>query len=303
MTTPPTAMNPAAGVPLPHETTIAIPPDSYVDWPAVLAGTAIALAISALLLMFGASIGLSLTSPWAGEGASATTIGIAATVWFALVHIYSVGVGGYLAGRMRPRSANLKRDEVSFRDGANGLVVWALAIVIGLFVATSTISSVTRTATGAAASVASAVAPLAQQTVDLTFAQVAQGGDQPNAAATPNAAGQQPATLTADERERVVAALQRALVQGEFAAQDRAYLEAMMVRKTGVTPEQAKARLDEAVKPAIQSAKETADEVRKATALTGFLGAFVMLLSGLAAFWAGSMGGAHRDDHTFDRDV
>lgn len=301
MTTPPTAMNPAVGVPLPPETTVAIPPDSYIDWPAVLAGTALALATSALLLMFGASIGLSVTSPWAGEGASVETIGIAAAIWFALVHIYAVGVGGYLAGRMRPRASNLKRDEVSFRDGANGLVVWALAIVIGLFVATSTISSVTRTATGAAASVASAVAPLAQQTVDLTFAQVAQG-EQPNAAATPNTAGQQPA-LTDDERERVVAALQRALVQGEFAARDRAYLEGMMVRKTGVTPEQAKARLDEAVKPAIQSAKETADEVRKATALTGFLSALVMLLSGLAAFWAGSMGGAHRDDVTFERDV
>jgi hypothetical protein len=50
---------------------------SYVDWAAILAGGIFALAISFLLIEFGASLGLSLTSPYGGEGVSAAWLAIA----------------------------------------------------------------------------------------------------------------------------------------------------------------------------------------------------------------------------------
>ena len=44
---------------------------SFVEWGAVLAGAVLAVAISFVLLTFGAAIGLSATSPWPNSGVSA----------------------------------------------------------------------------------------------------------------------------------------------------------------------------------------------------------------------------------------
>lgn len=52
----------------PHPTQIAPPQQglavpSYIDWAAILAGAVFALAVSFVLISFGAGLGLSLTSP------------------------------------------------------------------------------------------------------------------------------------------------------------------------------------------------------------------------------------------------
>jgi len=59
---------------------------SYIDWAAILAGAVFALALSILLMSFGASLGLSLTSPYEGEGLSAVWATIAVGIWFAWVN-------------------------------------------------------------------------------------------------------------------------------------------------------------------------------------------------------------------------
>ena len=48
---------------------------SYVDWPAIFAGTALAVALSFVLLTFGSAIGLSVASFEPGEGVSLRWIG------------------------------------------------------------------------------------------------------------------------------------------------------------------------------------------------------------------------------------
>lgn len=265
--------------------------DSFVDWQSIIAGTLIALAISILLITFGTSIGLSVTSATSNDSASVTTISLAGAVWFALVHFHAIGAGSYIAGRLRPRAARLDNDEVTFRDGANGLVVWALSIVVGVMIASSAISTAAKIATGIASNTAAAVVQVAEQSADQAFATT----NANSTSATP--------VLTENERKRVVAALQRGLEEGQLTDRDRAYLENMLVRKTGVTPEQAKERFDEVVKPAAKQAATAVEDVRQATALTGFWSVFVMLLSGLAAWWAGAFGGSHRDELALDRDV
>jgi hypothetical protein len=49
---------------------------SGVSWAAITAGAVATAALSLLLLAFGAGIGLSSISPWAGSGVSATTFKI-----------------------------------------------------------------------------------------------------------------------------------------------------------------------------------------------------------------------------------
>src|SRR5262245_29004472 len=104
---------------------------SYLDWGPVLGGAIAAAAISFLLLTFGGAIGLSLTSPWPYAGASALAVTVAVGWWTVMVQIGSFAAGGYLAGRLRSRQEDSAIDEVRFRDGAHGFMVWALGILVG----------------------------------------------------------------------------------------------------------------------------------------------------------------------------
>src|SRR6202166_3417545 len=103
---------------------------SGVSWPAVIAGAFVAAALSLILLALGAGLGFSSVSIWSNVGASASTIGIAAVLWLIVMQIISSSMGGYLAGRLRTKWANIHTDEVYFRDTAHGFLAWAVAFVI-----------------------------------------------------------------------------------------------------------------------------------------------------------------------------
>lgn len=135
---------------------------SCIDWAAILAGGVVALAMSFLLISFGAGLGLSLTSPYHGEGVSAAWLAIAAGIWFAWVMVSGFGAGGYLCGRMRRRARDAIGDEVVARDGTHGLMVWATGALVSTVLAATGMggllgagSSAVGTATDIAAEVAS----------------------------------------------------------------------------------------------------------------------------------------------------
>src|ERR1035438_3328475 len=89
---------------------------SGVSWAAVIGGGFVTAALSLILLALGAGLGLSSVSPWSNIGASTSTIGTAAILWLILMQIISSSMGGYLAGRLRTKWANIHTDEVYFRD-------------------------------------------------------------------------------------------------------------------------------------------------------------------------------------------
>jgi len=101
---------------------------SAVDWGAILAGVAVATAISFVMAAFGSGVGLSLASPY--EGASPLTHAIALALWVLWVTVASYAAGGYVCGRLRRRVIDMPREEAEVRDGAHGLVVWATAMII-----------------------------------------------------------------------------------------------------------------------------------------------------------------------------
>lgn len=108
-------------------------PGSYLEWGPVFGGAAVALAITMLLTQFGAGIGLSAASDATLEGGGASWNPFIAGLWLVLVALASASAGGYLAGRMRTRAYDATEDEVEFRDGAHGLVVWAVSGVVAMF--------------------------------------------------------------------------------------------------------------------------------------------------------------------------
>jgi len=105
-------------------------PHSAVSWSAVLAGAAVAAALSVALFALGAGLGLASVSPWAASGVSMTTFGILTGAWFLAVQLFAPGVGGYLAGRLRTTWTSVHTDEVYFRDTAHGFLVWAVSAVV-----------------------------------------------------------------------------------------------------------------------------------------------------------------------------
>ena len=113
---------------------------SAVSWGAIIAGAFAAAAFSFALFALGAGIGLASVSPWGGLP-SPTTFGVMTGAWLIAIELFALGLGGYLAGRLRTRWSGVHSDEAFFRDTAHGLLVWALASVIGIALFTSVLSS------------------------------------------------------------------------------------------------------------------------------------------------------------------
>lgn len=108
---------------------------SYVDWPAIFGGAVLAGAISLVLITFGAAVGLSLTSPYEGEGMSLIWYTVAVGLWAVWVQVTAFGAGAYLTGRMRRRIGDATEHEVDVRDGAHGMLVWATGVLLSAIVA------------------------------------------------------------------------------------------------------------------------------------------------------------------------
>jgi hypothetical protein len=268
---------------------------SYIDWPGVFVGVIVASALSWLLLTFGSAIGFASVSPYTATAKTGAALTLAAAAWFALTQIYSIAMGGYIAARLRPRHSVVESDEVAFRDGVTGLTVWGLAIVIGLVLAGMVAYGAARTGAqlaGAAVGAAASQGDDAAYTVDRLL--------RPNAPGqAPAGQAQAPAGQAADDnatRQQVGRILANALTKGEMPQADKDYLGQVIAARTGVSPEDAQRRLTEIYDQAKAAALEAADKARKATALAGFWTVFIMFAAGLTAWWAGTVGGAHRDD-------
>lgn len=129
---------------------------SYVDWPAILAGAVVASAIAFVFTTFGAAIGLTLASPYEGEGSALAAL-IAVGVWMLWTTISSFMAGGYIAGRMRRRIDAASSDEVAVRDGIHGLAVWGAAIFLGVFILGTSVDTAVQATTETATAVATVV--------------------------------------------------------------------------------------------------------------------------------------------------
>src|SRR5476651_1874640 len=108
-----------------------------VSWAAVTAGAVVSCALTFVLLAFGIGLGLSVVSPWADSGVSATTFKVGTGLYLIVVAMLSSSIGGYLAGRLRTKWTGVHSDEVFFRDTAHGFLAWAFATVLSAAVLAS----------------------------------------------------------------------------------------------------------------------------------------------------------------------
>ncbi len=131
---------------------------SGISWAAIVGGGVAAAAMAMLLAVLGAGLGLVSVSPWPGQGASPATITAGVVIWSIIVEVAAFGIGGYLAGRLRTKWANIHGDEVFFRDTAHGLITWALGTLVGFALVTAAAGHVVRGSAEVGAAAAGGIA-------------------------------------------------------------------------------------------------------------------------------------------------
>lgn len=260
---------------------------SYVDWPAIFGGIVLASAISLVLLTFGAALGLSL-STLGTSGGVPVIMAICATLWLLWVQVSSFMAGGYLTGRMRRRFYNVTPHESDVRDGAHGLLVWGGALVIGAIIAVSGVGAAA-TALGNAVGTATIAASSATDN-GVTKDPNAYFVDSLFRSDRPDQAG--------DSRAEVMRILANAGME-PVPADDRAYITRIVAQDTGMSQDEAEARVNQVMTKVEQAKADTikaAEAARKIGIIAAFLTAASLLVSAAGAYWAAGMGGRHRDE-------
>lgn len=123
--------------------------NSRVDWGAILAGAVLTTAVALILLTFGAGLGLSVTSPYEGEGMRPALYALGAGLWLLWVHLVSFTIGGYVAARLRARQPDANEHEVDVRDGLHGLLTWGVGVIAAAVIAMAGIGGAAATAENA----------------------------------------------------------------------------------------------------------------------------------------------------------
>jgi hypothetical protein len=265
----------------------------YIEWGPIVGGALLAAALSFVLLTFGTAIGLSATSPWPNVGLSGKVIASLAIFWVLAQQIGAFLAGGYIAGRMRTRWAETPQSEAEFRDGLHGGLVWALGIVIGAVLFVATAGAVARTGAEVAGKAAvSAVSSTTNPMDALLDTLLRPAAQQPAAAGAPAAPGARAAASPEAARATIGRLLVRSVASGSVSNDDRSYLAQLVSQQTGLSQQEAEAR----VNAAFNAAREAADKARRAAILTGLVTAISLIVSFGAAWWAALKGGQHRDN-------
>ena len=251
-----------------------------VSWAAVTAGAIASLALSLLLLSFGAGMGFAIVSPWGNSGVSATTFQIGTGLYFVVMAMISSALGGYLAGRLRNRWIGVASAEVLFRDSAHGFLAWALASVLGAILLASPASSLI----GASLSGATqAAANSAQSSPMNRYVDVLLRPENPSSQGQQN---------PSDTRAEMVRLFTASFKDGnDLGAADRTYVAKVVSARTGLNQQDAEKRVTDVVtqiKADMDKARKAAMQVAIWLTLSLFIGAFCAAL-------AATEGGGLRD--------
>ena len=254
---------------------------SYVDWPAIFAGSVVAVAIGLLLATFGAALGLSAIT-LDGTDDSSTLELILTGLWLVLTLVAAYLAGGYIAGRMRRRVEAADKDEVTARDGINGLVVWGLGTIVTAMLVANVVSFTATTAGNVAAGAGQAVGAVTQA-AGTAVGGLASGVANAAGAVVPNDVQNDPtdflsnqllrpaqvdptAAEPAELAQQTASIVANAYRTGEVSDADRAYLASAVAARTDLTQPQAEARVDQVITDAQDARQQAADAIETAKA-------------------------------------
>jgi len=270
---------------------------SGVSWPAIFAGAVAAAAVSIMLLIFGAGLGLSSVSPWPHDGVSVTTFTVLAAIWLVIVQWVSSALGGYMAGRLRTKWTAVHTDEVFFRDTAHGFLAWGLATVLVAGFLTLGSGSAVSTGTQMAANNATATTANNYYVNELFRQDV--GGNGGSAATENNGSAAMVTGLSdRDVRSQASVILAQSAMTGTASQADNAYLVQLVSGRTGLAPAYAQSRVNQVLaqqQADLTKAKQVADAARKTSAKAAIFTFVSLLIGAFIASVSGAIGGRLRD--------
>lgn len=247
------------------------------QWSAIIAGAVGASALAFVLHTFAGAIGFSVssTAPTWRDASWALVLG--SGLYLVLMALASYGFGAYLAARLRAPATGAA-DDIEFRDGMHGLIVWALATLITGLIALSAVQSVPRLAAPSGASSTSVAGEnLLAYDLDRLFR-----SDRRPQGLEGNM------TFTRAEAGRIL--LTGSSHRG-IQADDRAYLVRLVSTLTGLAPADAERRVADVV----ARANENISRARAAAVILAFMIGAAALLGAMAAWFAACAGGRQRD--------
>jgi hypothetical protein len=268
---------------------------SAVAWPAIFGGAFGAIAVSLMLLIFGASLGLASVSPMSEANPSPMIFTIITVIWMIIVQWIASGFGGYLTGRLRAKFTGMHGDEVFFRDTAHGFLSWAVATLITVTFLASTMASVAGAGVTAASAVAGgAAAGAASQAED-------DRGDSDNYVLDTLFRSDRASAGNSEEtRGETARILANGIMSDQFPPEDRAYLAKVVARQANVSQAEATERVNKVIaqgQDAKAQAKKAVNDARKAGAFLSLFTFLSMLVGAFIASVAAALGGRERDTY------
>ena len=248
----------------------------FLQWSPIVLGAFAATALSSVLLAFGATIGLGISSTAPTWRDASAALAILSGLYLIIQAVLSFGVGGYIAGRTRISTSPQAAAETENADGVHGLGVWAVAVVMGAILATLIgAATVNRTPSLRSAAQASAAEPLLSYELDRLF----------------RAGRRAPNTDLSAERAEAGRILLTSSSHSGLSADDRTYLIQQVGALTGLAAPEAERRVDNVV----ATAKTAIARSRRSSIIVAFSVATAILLGVVAAWAAACAGGRHRD--------
>lgn len=249
----------------------------YLQWSPILLGAFAATALSFVLVTFGASVGLGVTSASPTWRDASAALWILSGIYLILQAILSFGLGGYVTGWVRtPAAPGGPVEHTEQADGLHGLAVWALAVVMGAVLATLLgAATLSRSPAGATSARTSAAEPLLSYELDRLY----------------RAGRRVPTTDLSSERAEAGRILLTSSSHDGMNTDDRTYLIQQVAGATGLAATDAERRVD----TVIANAKTAIARSRRSTIILAFSVATAILLGAIAAWAAACAGGRHRD--------
>ena len=251
-------------------------PSRYLSWTPIILGALVATALSSILLAFGVTIGLGVSSTAPTWRDASAALWILSGLYLILQAALSFGVGGYIAGRTNVGLAALDTAEIEQRDGLHGLAAWALAVVLGVALAAFIGSArLTRPNSNGSSARTSAAEPLLSYEIDRLFRPLRRAAN----------------VDLLQERAEAGRILLTSSSHSGMSSEDRSYLAQLVAANTGLAGAEAEKRVD----AAIATSQASIAKSRRSSVILAFSVAAAILLGAVIAVAAASVGGSHRD--------
>jgi hypothetical protein len=252
-------------------------PTFGVAWGAAIAGAIVAAALAFVLNSFGVALGLGLSSASPTWRDTSFALVLLSGLFLLLAALASYGLGGYVAGRMRRRSATDEGSE--FQDGMHGLLVWGIATVLAGLIAAVTLPVLSRVPGMAATSPQAANVIPGESSIGFELDRLFRGSEKRSAT-----------ELVYDRAEAARILLTTSSHSG-MDPTDRGYLVKLIATDAGIPAPDAERRVDEAA----SHVKQAVNRARSSTVILAFMVGAATLLGAVAAWAAAVTAGRYRD--------